>query len=641
MCGIAGFFNRKNKMENNTFEISAMIETQQHRGPNDIGIVGVKLDQGICKQLSLNTGTDDLWDAMIGFVRLSIRDLTVSGHQPMISPDSKVILTFNGEIYNAEQFRNELIKDGVKFRGKSDTEIVLHLYLKYGIEKTARILNGMFAISILDMRTHKLFLLRDRVGIKPLYYAMTGARFAYASEIKCFLALKDFERRLSYNNLVENFTFYKPLENVLLQNVYQVEAGQYIVVDTRTWNMNKYKYFSLDAYVRPKSINYTDAEIKHMAADKLRQCVNQQKVSDVKVGCQLSGGVDSSLVTYFASTEDTRNPLKDSISVIFDGEEKGYSEGSYMHHVGQKCNIDIHEAVMNVDYVMKNYERTLWHGDTVIGRPNSIGLLMLTQTAKANVTVLVSGEGADELMGGYEMFSRAIEVETALTNGTPYVIESVRNQPEVVRNFAEYAVIAQQKTNESLCKEILPGYNNKEILNSRIELFNSFSGSSFDKQIKYAMKSYLPELLLCQDKMSMANSIENRVPVLDNDFIDFAFNIPQEYLIRNVDGKMQGKYLLKEICADLFGHDFAYRRKMGFGLPYYRYFKDKRFRAYFYDTIVSGSKKRGIINANTLIDWYETLDKKAWGECEIFWKACSLEAWCQMFIDGRMPISII
>ncbi len=640
MCGIVGFLNKNNSTENNTFEISSMIDLQRHRGPNDVGIVGVQLETGVSEHLKPNNRTDGLWDAMIGFVRLSIRDLSMTGHQPMVSPDKKVILTFNGEIYNAEQFRDDLISDGVLFKGTSDTEIVLYLYLKHGIEKTARLLNGMFAISILDMRINKLFLLRDRVGIKPLYYTVTENRFAYASEIKCFLALKDFIRQLSYDNLVENFTFYKPLENILLKNVYQVEAGQYIVVDTKIWNMKKYKYFSLDDYVRPVLADCPYPEIKQKALDKLYQCVEQQKVSDVKVGCQLSGGVDSSLVTYFASSKG-RNPLKDSISVIFDGAEKGYSEGEYMHHVGKNCGVDIHETIMNVNYVMENYERTLWHGDTVIGRPNSIGLLMLTQKARENVTVLVSGEGADELLGGYGMFSRAAEVEAALASGKPYIIETIRNQPEIVNSFAEYAVISQQKTNEELCSEILPGYSNKEILDSRIEQFNSFSGNNFDKQIKYAMTTYLPELLLCQDKMSMANSIENRVPILDNDFIDFAFSIPQKYLIRNVGEDLQGKYLLKDICADVFGHDFAYRKKMGFGLPYYRYFQDIRFKSYFYDTIVPGSKERGILNVDTLINWYEQLGQKPWGECELFWKACSLEAWCQMFIDGREPMCII
>lgn len=640
MCGITGFFNTNSQVENGTFEIASMLNILKHRGPDDMGIVGVQLRTGICDHLNPNVRTGNLWDAMIGFVRLSIRDLSLSGHQPMVSPDGKVILTFNGEIYNADQFRNDLINKGVQFKGTSDTEIILYLYLIHGIEKTSQMLNGMFAISILDMRINKLFLLRDRVGIKPLYYTAATNRFAYASEIKCFLALKDFVRQLSYDNLVENFTFYKPLENILLENVYQVEAGQYIVVDTQTWAIKKYRYFSLDDYVRPNLVNCTYAEIKQKAIDKLSQCVKQQKVSDVKVGCQLSGGVDSSMVTYFASLKG-QNPLKDSISVIFDGSEKGYSEEKYMHHVGEKCGVDIHETIMNVDYVMENYERTLWHGDTVIGRPNSIGLLMLTQKARESVTVLVSGEGADELMGGYEMFSRAVEVETALASGKPYIIETVRNQPEIVNSFAEYAVISQQKTNEELCSDILPGYSNTDILNSRIEQFNSFSGSNFDRQIKYAMTTYLPELLLCQDKMSMANSIENRVPVLDNDFIDFAFSVPQKYLIQKTEQGLQGKYLLKDICADVFGYNFAYRKKMGFGLPYYRYFLDTRFRSYFYETIVPGSKKRGIVNVNTLIHWYEQLGQKPWGECELFWKACSLEAWCQMFIDGRSPMCII
>ena len=150
----------------------------------------------------------------------------------------------------------------------------------------------------------------------------------------------------------------------------------------------------------------------------------------------------------------------------------------------------------------------------------------------------------------------------------------------------------------------------------------------------------MPELLMCQDKMSMANSIENRVPILDNEFIDFAFSIPEQYLLTRRDGKYEGKTLLKEICADMFGEDFAYRRKIGFGLPYYRYFQDEKFREYFYEVILPGTQKRGIVDAAVLKEWYDNLKDKPWGETELFWKACGLEAWCQMFLEGRKAIEI-
>lgn len=639
MCGIAGYINLHGKTDHNTAELSRMVDIQKHRGPDDFGMVGVCAKKGLARNLHPYEDGDENYDVMIGFDRLSIQDLSLKGHQPMLSPDGKVILSFNGEIYNANDYRQELIDDGVRFKSTTDTEVLLYLYLKYGIETTAGLLNGMFGICICDLRIMKMFLLRDRMGIKPLYYAFTDSRFAYASELKCFLALEDFRPKLKREAVTEHFTFYKPLDHVLLEGVEQVCPGEMLTVDLRNFSVTKSTFFDIDTYVRPQGAERTLDELKELTKEKLHKCTEKQKISDAKVGCQLSGGVDSSLVTYFAAQPGS-NPLKDSISIIFDGEEKGFSEEPYINRVEDILGIEAHKKVIDVDYVIGNYERALWYADSVIGRPNSIGLMLLTQEARKYVTVLLSGEGSDELLGGYYMFTQGKEISRRLKSESEIVVETVKNQPETVHDFAEYAVISQQKTNSELCKSILPEYDAGEILEKRVEQFRSYHGTDFDRQIKYALKTYLPELLICQDKMSMANSIENRVPILDNEFIDFAFSIPEEYLVHEKNGDWQGKYLLKEVCADVFGEEFAYRRKMGFGLPYYRYFKDKRFEEYFYDVIAAGTKRRGILDAEVLKEWYYKLGNTSWGESELFWKACSLEAWCQMFLEGRDVITI-
>lgn len=640
MCGVSGFVCKHGELESSTNTISRMIEIIKHRGPDDYGIVGLRIKEKKSKDLPLFTILDDGCDAMLGFTRLSVRDLSEMGHQPMRSPDGKVILSFNGEIYNSDQYRMELEKDNVRFKSRTDTEVVLYLYLKYGIRETASKLNGMFAICIIDMRINKLFLLRDRVGIKPLYYTVTEKKFAYSSEIKSFLMIDEFKPELSISGLRENFTFYKPKNNILLRNVYEVNPGEIIEFDLLSSIIRKYNYFDIEKYKRPIKSDISKEEYKIKLCDELVKCVNNQKVSDAKIGCQLSGGIDSSIVTYIAAGHNVAS-LKDSISIIFDGSERAYSEEKYMDIVNSTCDIDGHKKIIDEKFVIQNYERTLWHGDTVIGRPNSIGLLLLTKEAKKYVTVLLSGEGADELLGGYDMFTQAKEVEKLLRSKPTVEISSIRNQPEIIHSLAEYVVISQQKTNFSLCTKIMPDFNGQEFIDERIELYNSLTGSSFDKQIKYAMKTYLPELLLCQDKMSMANSIENRVPFLDNEFIECAFNTPEEYLIEyDESGKLQGKKVLKDFASQVFGKQFAFRRKMGFGLPYYRYFKSPIFTEYFYDVIVAGTRKRGILSAETLVDWYQNLEEKSWGECELFWKACSFEAWSQMFIDGRNYIEI-
>lgn len=637
MCGIVGFINTCKKNEKSTKEISEMIRLIKHRGSNDFGIVGVNLQDSSSVDLNFDEPLRCCADGFLGFARLSIQDLSLRGHQPMKSHDGKVIISFNGEIYNANEYKSFLMSKGIVFNSSSDTEVLLQMYLYFGIEQMPELLNGMFGISIVDLRINKLFLLRDRVGIKPLYYVVTPKRFAYSSEIKSFLALEDFERCLDEERLVENLTFFKPTNNILFKNVKMVCPGELLIINLNEFSIHTKKFFSIDNYDRPNDSKENMEEWKEKTKEVIYRCVEKQKISDAKIGCQLSGGVDSSLVTYFAAKSGV-NVLKDSISIIFDGNEKEYSEEKFVDIVGQRTHISTHKKIIDVNYVINNYEKTLWHADTVIGRPNSLGLLLLTEEAKKYVTVLLSGEGSDELFGGYAMFTQGKKIREQLLD-TPIIVETVKNQPEIIHNFAEYVVISQQKTNTNLLKDIFPEYNGQKLIKERIEYFHSFHGTDFDKQIKYTISTYLPELLLCQDKMSMANSIENRVPILDNELIDLAFSIPEKYLISKKKENWEGKSVLKEICSDIFGEDFSYRRKMGFGLPYYRYFKDRRFKEYFYDVVLTGTRKRGLFRSEILENWYKNLENNSWGECELFWKVCSFEVWCQLFLDRRKIIS--
>lgn len=219
MCGIVGFINTCKKNEKSTKEISEMIRLIKHRGSNDFGIVGVNLQDSSSVDLNFDDPLRCCADGFLGFARLSIQDLSLRGHQPMKSHDGKVIISFNGEIYNANEYKSFLMSKGIVFNSSSDTEVLLQMYLYFGIEQMPELLNGMFGISIVDLRINKLFLLRDRVGIKPLYYVVTPKRFAYSSEIKSFLALEDFERCLDEERLVENLTFFKPTNNILFKNL--------------------------------------------------------------------------------------------------------------------------------------------------------------------------------------------------------------------------------------------------------------------------------------------------------------------------------------------------------------------------------------------------------------------------------------
>ncbi len=643
MCGLAGWFGVDGYRDWRYDDVFKMIQYQAHRGPDDQGFVGIdfednRIEEGITR-LNCN---EKKYNGVMGFARLSIRDLSMNAHQPMVSKDRNVVLCFNGEIYNADEYRKMLIEKGYHFISNSDTEVVLHMYREYGVEVMAEKLNGMFGIVIFDMMKRCLFLIRDRVGIKPLYYTKYNNNFAFASEVKSFLALKDYEPEVDFTNVAEAITFNRPAHNILLKGVEQVRPGHILYVNLDEFATRDIMFFDIDAYERPKDSKFTREETKNHLKDKLMKVTDNQKVSDVKVGCQLSGGVDSSLITYAAATCG-KNRLRDTISIVFDNDDKIFSEEKYVNIVNEGLSLNAYKNTMTSKYVLKNYEKVIWHSDTVIGRPNSLGLFMISEEAKKHVTVLLSGEGADEVLGGYDSFKNGKMFEEILRrNGGPVEFEHTRGQKETLRSFAEFVVKAHQKTNGDDCRKIMPGYNDARFLEERIDLFDSYSGSNFDKQIKYAVTTYLPELLVSQDKMSMANSIENRVPFLDNDFMDFAFSIPETMLLQERDGELQGKFLLKQVSEEIFGAEFSYRKKMGFPFPFYNYFKEVAFAEYFYDVIVPGTRQRGIFDAKVLEEMYDKLEwKNPYGLRELFWKAFGLEIWCRMFIDGKAPESII
>lgn len=636
MCGIAGFFGRDVSCDNWYEEICGMIQRIAHRGPDDTGVVGVDLNNGTAENVATNVIRR--YDGMMGFCRLSIRDLSMNGHQPMVSDDKKVIICFNGELYNADYYRQVLITKGYKFRGNSDTEVILNLYQEYGIEEMAPKLNGMFGIVICDIRQKQIWLLRDRVGIKPLYYGVIHNRLVFASEVKAFLALKDFERRVNMRSFMEVLTFCRPANDILLEGIEIVKPGQIIGFHLDGFQKREYTYFDINQYERPKDTEYSMKQQEENVMQRLLECTDNQKASDVKVGCQLSGGIDSSLISYAANVYG-ENRLNDSVSVVFDEQKEIFSEEKYINTVVEKLDLDAHNEPMTCDYFLKNYEKVIWHSDTVIGRPNSVGLFLISETARKHVTVLLSGEGADELLGGYDMFRAGHHVTELLEHGNcrdGILVEVTARQKELIHNFSEFAVMAQQKTPDELCKKVLPGYEGDAIMKEKIAFFDTLTGSNFDRQTKYALSSYLQSLLIAQDKMSMANSIENRVPILDNDFIELAFSIPETMLMREVEGKIQGKYILKKLCANIFGEEFAYRKKMGFPFPFFNYMKDIRFKEYFYDLLLPGMRKRGIVDVDEVKRFYEELHwSNPFTVREMFWKVCGFESWCQMFIDGR------
>lgn len=646
MCGIVGCININAGLfewERDQSFFRNMLNVQGYRGPDDQGVRGFYLKENINEELQFGSGFYHAMDGMIGFNRLSIRDLSKNGHQPMTDRKCNVILAFNGEIYNAEQFYNELIAGGYQFQGHSDTEVILQMYLAYGIDALQK-LNGMFAITIVDLRKGSIYLVRDRFGIKPLYYYMQNGRLFWASEYKSFLQIPGFVSKMNKEVLNEYIIFQSSPNRVLLEGIEQLKPGEILTVCNK--EIRKNKFYDIDCLVHPQIGRSIEENMKYLD-ELLQKVISRQMVSDVKVGCQLSGGVDSSLVSYYACT-NKEYKMEDSVSVIFN--DLALNEEQYIDIAAQKLRLNSHKYDLNTDYLIKELKRTIWHLEALPTHPNSIALLRLTHEAKRDVSVLLSGEGADEVFGGYPEYVRQYFVQQYLERETVHdaLKDDIFRRKEWFGEDREsagtYAVRSGIIISPGDAAELFGMEADLTCIMNRYHQFESFTGNFFDKMVKYQMATYLPELLLRQDKMSMANSIENRVPLLDNEIVNFAFELPYEQLIHFNQGRSKylnldaliaqtsSKYILKRICGEKFGREFAFRAKGGFGLPLKYYFASKEFYNFFYEEILPPMKKRNFLDAELVERLYQRLIILGWREIELLWKAICTEVYMQVFL---------
>jgi asparagine synthase (glutamine-hydrolysing) len=635
MCGIAGYINLDSKPIQDSSCIISMLKAQKHRGPDDSGIRVFSLISGMSHECNVDEpcAINGSFDGVLGFNRLSILDLSLNGHQPMSSRDGKVLLTLNGEIYNAFDFKNELTEWGYRFKSTSDTEIVLALYLKYGFEGMLSRLNGMFAIVVADLMKNEIFITRDRFGIKPMYYILNGKTFAFSSELKSFRYINDFNFKLAEEKIDEYLLFRNNLRGTLFKDIQSLAPGHYLTYTHGNGLFIK-RYFDINNYRRSTEDPSDIVAYGDKLEGWLSKSVQSQLMSDVKLGCQLSGGIDSSLVTWLANRNSDKGNFE-AVSIIFN--DPRFSEEKYINMVTENLAIPSHRFLLDSDYYLDNIERATWHLEAPINHPNTVAIYKLSQRAKEYVTVLLSGEGADEVFGGYERFydisypfrSRSLlhEIKKNLTNPI---------------NMADYfdheyrAVLATSFMATSMAKKLFTGFINDSATNDRISLYQSLSGSLFDRQVKYEMNSYLPDLLIRQDKMSMAHSIENRVPFLDNELVENSFTIPEKYLVlkKSPEGYNTEKYLLKKITAGMFGNDFAFRDKMGFGIPLREFFLNKKFAEYLNDKIFSGIRGRELFNHKLVSDWLSDIRKLKYQEIEALWVVVSFEIWALLYLDN-------
>ena len=481
MCGIAGFVNLDGAPADASV-LGAMTDMIRHRGPDDRGTLCLSLRGGIP-------------DTALGFHRLKILDLSARGHQPMTSPDGSTALLFNGEIYDAFDYKAELERDGYRFRTGTDTEVILALYEREGLERMLERLNGMFAIVIADTRRGVVHLLRDRVGIKPLYWAQRGTTVLFASEAKAFLAHPAFRAEIDPAEVDELLAFrYVAGEASLLKGVRHVQPGHRLTITPD--GVTEARYWSIPDHPEKLRLSREDAvdRLDHL----LGRSVQSQLRSDVNVGCQLSGGVDSSLVTVLARSHHGAD--LNAFSIVFD--EPQFSEERWILAAAATARAASHRFVFDEAAFMGALDAASWHMDQPISHPNSLALWLLARRSREHATVLLSGEGADELFGGYARVSDAQRRPMARA-GRVCTTRSTHS-------FERHSFIPKPVSRSCDPRRIC-GRRSK----SAGPCFEEGHADHLSNCLKYDMRTHLVDLLVRQDKMTMGHGVENRVPFLD------------------------------------------------------------------------------------------------------------------------------
>lgn len=569
MCGICGKLNFDAGATVSPALVRAMADTIRHRGPDDEGYY-------VAGPVGL------------GFRRLSIIDLQL-GHQPLSNEDGTVWIVFNGEIYNYEELRKFLISKGHIFSTRTDTEVIVHLYEELGPACVDR-LRGMFAFAIWDCRSRTLMLARDRVGIKPLYYHLGSSSLIFASEIKAILADPSIETQIAPELIDRFLTFlYVPGEETLLKGIRKLLPGHYLLVRDGRPEIRQYWDLDFAVSLREESIGETEAALHDLLSDT----VKMHMIADVPVGVLLSGGVDSTGVLSLA-VDNTGEKIR-TFTVGFSGSEVT-DERPYAQIAARKFETEHYETTITASDFAAFLPRYIWHMEEPVCEPPAIALYYVSKLAREHVTVLLSGEGGDEAFAGYSNYRNLVWLERlkrggATLNGALAASVSLASSALDSQRLAKYVPLMTDRFPDYYYSRTSNPYRTTG--NGLANIYSADFGNTIDREHSLApvrklqahvrgqdtlnsmlyidTKTWLPDdLLIKADKMTMANSVELRVPLLDHQVLEFAASLPAK---RKLSGGTT-KYILKRTLSRQIPAAIRNRKKTGFPVPYASWFRN-------------------------------------------------------------------
>jgi asparagine synthase (glutamine-hydrolysing) len=633
MCGINGIaFSMQSRRRVDATVLKRMRDVITHRGPDDDGIY---IDE--------NVG--------LGHRRLSIVDVA-AGHQPMTNEDGSLHITYNGEVYNHADYRDELEARGHVYRTHCDTETILHLYEDYG-DRCVEHLRGMFAFAIWDRNKRELFIARDRLGVKPLYYVRTADGSLYfASEIKALLEAHAVKPQLNFAAFSDYLANHATSgEDTLFVDVKRLMPGH-----TLTWRdgaIKIKKYWDV-SFAKVAQEGRSDKDYIAEWSELFRKSVQLRLMADVPLGMFLSGGIDSSAIAAVMSTL-VDEPIK-TFSVAF--AEREANELEYARLVARAYKTDHHEVVISPEEFWAALPDLIWHEDEPLAHPSSVALFFVSRLASQHVKVVLTGEGSDELMAGYARYRKTI---LNLAVGERYhrmvpagLRDLIRGQiagmsasklraklsrtflslsPDIESiYFDNFAVFPRSDQHQLLSRDTLERIGGIDpYAGVRRVLSDTDAGSLLDRLLYADIKTYLHELLMKQDQMSMAASVESRVPFLDHKLVEFTSSLPERLKLH----RWTTKYVLRQSMKGVLPEEILTRPKMGFPVPIGAWFRGAY--AHVLDEYVLSSRaiERGIFNPETVRTLVDEHRRGATNHSERLWSLVNLEMWFRRFIDGE------